>query len=90
MEAISIKFISILTGFVMLFISGMFGFILWKIREQDNKRSSMWNKIDGKLDWKSYEKDKETQTKINIDIIERLAKIETKIDILLNGGKTHE
>ena len=42
---------------------------------------SIWRKIDMKVNYKSCNDKHEHQAKLNMEIIERLAKVETKIDV---------
>ncbi len=55
----------------------------------------LWRKVEMKVNWKTCSEKHDHQTKLNIEVIERLAKVETKLDIgferisrkIENGGK---
>lgn len=58
-----------------------------KIQHLEDKLSSMWKRIDEKQNTKDCLLNHRDQMKVNHDLIERFARVETKVDLLLNGRK---
>jgi len=75
-----------LSGLTLVLIGVIYRTTHNRLDAVENRTSGMSRKLDVKMEKETCEDHREHQTKINIEVIERLAKIETKIDILLNGG----
>ena len=58
-----------------------------RIDRLEGKASGMGSSLDKKTDKESCEDHRAHQTKLNIDIIDRLARIETKVDFIRNGNE---
>ena len=53
----------------------------------EKKTGAIGNKLDGKIDKDMCETHRKHQTDMNVDMIDRLARIETKMDILIQNGR---
>jgi len=79
--------ISIITGVLLIIIGIIYKSLHIRMGDMEKKTGAIGNKLDGKIDKDMCETHRKHQTDMNVDMIDRLARIETKMDILIQNGR---
>lgn len=80
-----ILFNSIAAGIIIALIGAIYCIHGRRMEINEKATTAIGTKMDSKVEKGSCEEHRRHQTEVNMNIIERLARIETKMDTLLNG-----
>ena len=78
-----------LSGLALVIIGAMYNSIHRRMSEMEKIATAIGGKLDSKRNRSDCDERTHHQTVMNVDVIDRLARIETKMDILLNGKGKH-
>jgi len=78
-------YISISVTIALAFATILFKVVLSKNAEQDKRITTIWSRVDDKISCRDCEKYRDTQGNLNMELIKQMTRIETKLDLVLNG-----
>ena len=87
MEKITIAVFTLIASILTILIGFIFRSLHGRVSDMEKKSSAIGNKLDSKIDKDMCEGHRKHQTDLNVDMIDRLARIETKMDILIQNGR---